>query len=226
MNTNASGRILIACKNGHRLQAKAELAGKTVTCPKCKTSIEVPTPQIPMAVPIEPKNESSAARRKFDVTVVFGRPGAKFFVVKNQTGEWTTDQGEVHLSLRVIKTPTALFLLLGLMALLYLPVWFVTQENGVVESLAQTFRGVHPVRIALVISLFLFPIVGIFFLIFNGLSAMHTIVLSAANIRSASKKKMMITIDLDDVVPHLQLRHDKRILEGLREIGVEVPADS
>lgn len=45
MTNNDSTRISIECENGHRFQAKAELAGKTVKCPKCHGMIPVPSPK-------------------------------------------------------------------------------------------------------------------------------------------------------------------------------------
>ncbi|MEQ8210232.1 MAG: GYF domain-containing protein [Lacipirellulaceae bacterium] len=47
--------IRFACPNGHKLNVKAELAGKRAICPKCKTKLLIPT--------LEEANENSAEQK-------------------------------------------------------------------------------------------------------------------------------------------------------------------
>lgn len=37
--------IRVVCSNGHVLNVKDELAGKTVLCPSCRARVEIPKPQ-------------------------------------------------------------------------------------------------------------------------------------------------------------------------------------
>ena len=37
--------IRVVCSNGHVLNVKDHLAGKTVLCPSCRTRVKIPTPQ-------------------------------------------------------------------------------------------------------------------------------------------------------------------------------------
>lgn len=36
--------IRVVCRNGHVLNVKEHLAGKTVLCPRCQARVEIPTP--------------------------------------------------------------------------------------------------------------------------------------------------------------------------------------